>query len=121
MDHQPKPPARALRHQASEVPLVPAPWQEVTISATALNAACMFGAAQRGLHGQQEHELVHVSECMCKRAVCECLFVLGAVAKLGVFASRELSAVFVYVAECREGQGRDKCTLRPSRAGLEAT
>lgn len=81
----------------------------------------MFGAAQQGLHGQQEHEQVYVSECVCKRAVCECLFVLGAVAKSGVFASRELSAVFVYVAECREGQRRDKCTLRPSRAGLGAT
>lgn len=34
------------------------------------------------------------SECMGvsvrKRAVCECLFILGAVAKSGVFASREL-------------------------------
>lgn len=27
---------------------------------------------------------------VCKRAVCECLFILGVVAKSGVFASREL-------------------------------
>ena len=51
----------------------------------------MFEAGARwGFSGHQGAPGVRVSECVCKRAVCECLFILGAVAKSGVFASREL-------------------------------
>lgn len=44
---------------------------------------------------------------VCKRAVRECLFILGAVAKSGCLPAEScLRAVFVYSAECREGQGQ---------------
>lgn len=51
----------------------------------------MFEAGARWeVSGRQGAPGVRVSECVCKRAVCECLFILGVVAKSGVFASRAL-------------------------------
>lgn len=60
---------------------------------------------------------MYMSECVWKRAVCECLFILGAVARSGVFASRELP-------ECRvcllsRVQGRTRRETSAGYMGLE--
>lgn len=77
-------------------PDVSASWGKVAVSATRLKVACQ-GRAPWGLCGLQGAQA-----CVS----CSCLFILGAVAKSGCLPAEGcLSAVFVYLAECREGQG----------------
>lgn len=49
-----------------------------------------------------------MSASVYKRAVCECLFILGAVAKSGVFASRELPECCVCLLSRVQGGTRGK-------------
>ena len=89
----------------TRAPDVPASWGTVAVSVTRLKVACQGRGPMGALRTAG-------STGVCKRAAC--LFILGAVAKSGVFASRKLP-------ECRvcllsRVQGR---TRRETSAGSE--
>lgn len=91
--------------------MVPASWRKVAVSATTLKVACLLrlgpGGGSADVSG---HRRANV-----------CLFQERLLSRGCLPAESCLSAVFVYLKEPREGQGRDKCRLHTTRDGLGAT